>query len=283
MLRILTQDAYREYLDFAYELALDMTRSGYPTYADGLKTRAEFDEAAARVYERDYEEILLFEDEGQVLGWIHYFALTEDRYLDTRAFCIKDKTEQAIDELLAYLAPKYPGFTMHFGFSDQNTRAVNHLIELGWSLREESLVGVMRFEDYTPWPEKGKLVPITKENFQRFAAIHAQWDGKMYWDNAHLWEELDRWHLYLFQREDRDAAVIYFVCVDGMLEIFGMDYVDGRFDSEAFRAMLLRALNQGKADGMETFTLFHEGEESPVVQELGIRSLGRYVMYSKPI
>ncbi len=43
MLRELNQSNYKNYLDWAYSLALDMTRSGYPTYADGLKSRAEFD------------------------------------------------------------------------------------------------------------------------------------------------------------------------------------------------------------------------------------------------
>ncbi len=238
MLRALKENEYKNYLDWAYSLALDMSRSGYPTYADGLKTKNEFEEAAARVFEREHEEILLFEIDGKALGWLHYFALPEDRYLDTRAFCTEDQTEQAIDELLAYLAPKYPGFTMHFGFSNQNTRAVNHLIELGWPLEEESLVGVMKFEEYTSLPETAEPVVITAANFERFAAIHAQWDGEMYWDNAHLREDLERWRLYVYQRDGRDMACIYFVYVDGMLEIFGTDYVGGHFDQAAFRALL---------------------------------------------
>lgn len=283
MLRSLSKNEYKSYLDWAYSLALDMTRSGYPTYADGLKTKSEFEEAAARVFEREHEEILLFEIGGKALGWLHYFALPEDKYLDTRAFCTESQTEQAMDELLAYLAPKYPGFTMHFGFPTQNTRAINHLIELGWPLEEESLVGVMKFEEYTPKPETAEPVAITAENFERFAAIHAQWDGQMYWDNAHLREELDRWHLYVYQRDGRDIACNYFVCVDGMLEIFGTDYAGGHFDKAAFRALLLRALNQGKAQGMESFYYFYNSEEAPTVKELGIRSLGKYVMYSKRI
>ena len=129
MLRELNQSNYKNYLDWAYSLALDMTRSGYPTYADGLKTRAEFDEIAALAHEREHEGALLFEDNGKTLGYIHYFALPEDKYLDARAFCTEDKTEQAMDELIDYLGQRYPGFTMHFGFSDQNTRAVNHLAD----------------------------------------------------------------------------------------------------------------------------------------------------------
>lgn len=283
MLRKLTKEEYPPYLDWAYGLALDMSRSGYPTYADGLKTRADFDRNAARAFGREHERALLFEEEGRALGWIHYYALPEDQYLGTRAFCIEDKTEQAMDELLAYLAPKYPGFTMYLGFSEKNTRAVNHLAELGWPLGEESLVGVMRFEDYRPLPESAEFLTITAENFDRFAALHARMDGQMYWDNAHLREALDRWHIYLLCRDGQDAAAVYCMYMDGMLEIFGMDYAEGVFDQEAFRAMLLRALNQGKADGMETFTFFHSPQEAPTVQELGVRLLDRYLMYEKAL
>ncbi len=283
MLRVLNQEEYKNYLDWAYGMALDMSRSGYPTYADGLKTRAEFDETAALAHEREHEGALLFEDGGRALGYIHYFALPEDKYLDTRAFCTEDKTEQAIDELVAYLAEKYPGFTMHFGFGVQNTRAVNRLVELGWPLDEESLVGVMKFEDYTPRPETVELAPITAENFDRFAALHAHMDGKMYWDNAHLREALDRWHIYVYHQDGRDQASVYFMYVDGMVEIFGMDFEEDARYFDALRALLLRTLNQGKADGMESFYFFHEEKDAPTVKELGIRSLGTYVMYAKKL
>ena len=45
----------------------------------------------------------------------------------------------------------------------------------------------------------------------------------------------------------------------------------------------MRALNQGKADGMESFYYFHDKDEAPIVKELGIRTLGRYVMYAKEL
>jgi len=43
MLRRLTKRKELEkYLDFAYGLALEPSYSGYPTYADGVKTRQDF-------------------------------------------------------------------------------------------------------------------------------------------------------------------------------------------------------------------------------------------------
>ena len=56
-----------QYLDSAYELALDMSRSCYPTYADGLKTRADFDAHAARPFQRDNYTMLLYEEDDEAL------------------------------------------------------------------------------------------------------------------------------------------------------------------------------------------------------------------------
>ena len=42
MLRILEEDEFDKYIDFAYELATDPAKSGYPTYADGIKTKERF-------------------------------------------------------------------------------------------------------------------------------------------------------------------------------------------------------------------------------------------------
>ena len=65
MLRQLGKDEYMQYLDSAYELTLDMSRSCYPTYADGLKTREDFDAHAARPFQRDDYTMLLYEEDGE--------------------------------------------------------------------------------------------------------------------------------------------------------------------------------------------------------------------------
>ena len=38
MLRLCSKEEFDQYVDFAYDLALDVTKSGYPTYCDGVKT-----------------------------------------------------------------------------------------------------------------------------------------------------------------------------------------------------------------------------------------------------
>ncbi len=275
MLERLYQENYEEYVDFAYELALDRTKSSYPTYTDGLKTKEDFLRVAARAFEGDNEEVLLFREGERVLGWLHYYVLPEDRYVGLQSFLTAEGTAQAMEEIVDRLREKYPGYSAYFGFPEENTEALEALESLGFRREEESLVGVLRFEGYTSLPETKGITEITRENFEEFARIHAQMDGQMYWDNAHLLEDLERWHIYLLE----GRAAVYFVYVEHSMEIFGLDFA-GEFDPGDFRALLVRALNQGKADGCKDTTFFHEAKEHPVVEALGLRNVGGYVMYA---
>lgn len=96
MLKRLKEQDFDRFVGLAYELALDMTKSGYPTYADGIKTKNDFIDRARKAFSRDNEEILLFERDGKVAGWIHYYYLPKDRYLDTCSFCVAEGMREAL-------------------------------------------------------------------------------------------------------------------------------------------------------------------------------------------
>ena len=116
-----------QYLDSAYELALDMSRSCYPTYADGLKTRADFDAHAARPFQRDNYTMLLYEEDDEALGLIQFYVWDDDRYVQPDIFCIKKNYGRAVREFVEYLRGLYPGYELHFGVSHTNKEAVEAL------------------------------------------------------------------------------------------------------------------------------------------------------------
>lgn len=136
-----------QYLDSAYELALDMSRSCYPTYADGLKTRADFNAHAARSFERDDYTMLLYEQDGEALGLIQFYVMDDDKYVQPDIFCIKRDYGRAVREFVEYLHMRFPGYELHFGVSRTNTGAVEALESLDFEREEVSLVGVLRFVD----------------------------------------------------------------------------------------------------------------------------------------
>lgn len=87
MLVPLQEKDFDKYIDFAYELALDPARTFYHVYFDGIKTKADFIAKARRTFTRPTEEILLYQEDGEVEGWLYYFYLPEDRYLQLASSC----------------------------------------------------------------------------------------------------------------------------------------------------------------------------------------------------
>lgn len=54
MLRICTEQEYIKYADFVYGLALDQSKSGYPTYCDGIKTKEMFLDRSRKAFFQRY-------------------------------------------------------------------------------------------------------------------------------------------------------------------------------------------------------------------------------------
>ena len=112
MLRLCSKEEFDQYVDFAYDLALDVTKSGYPTYCDGVKTKEMFIERSLKAFDRETEQMLLFELEGEVQGLIHYYWIPDDLYLDTCLFLVNKETEQALSEFLTFARERFPGYDL---------------------------------------------------------------------------------------------------------------------------------------------------------------------------
>ena len=281
MLRALTKAEAEKHLDFAYALALDQERSAYPTYADGIKTHEDFVSRTMQAFERPHEELLLFEADGCAEGWVHYCALPADRCVMFHAFGARRLAAQAIDETIAYLAQKYPGCMLEFGMPAQNGEMIAHLEALSFETLEDSLVNTLRFSDYACREEESGITRITRANFAEFAALHAVHDEDMYWNNARIEPEVEKWDIYLLSRGGEPVGAICAYCIDGSMEIFSVDYRENRFDETIFAALLTKLLNEGKRSGVKNMTFFCERAEQETVAACGFSYVGGYRLYAK--
>ena len=283
MLKKLKEQDFDRYVDFAYQMALDMTKSGYPTYADGIKTKDDFVARAREAFSTDNEEILLFEQDGATAGWIQYFYLPEDRYLDTCAFCIASGMKEALNEFIAFAREHFPGGELYLGFPGENTEAVTVLEAGGFDCIEESFNDAIDFEDYVLQPEDAGILPITRENYELFSALHSQTDCDMYWNSERILDAIDRWRIYVCLRSGKVTGAIYYIADTHMPEIFGIDFHDGIYDSDVYRALLTAALNDCKRRGAKHMIFFNESESQADALACGLRCIGRYVCYKIPL
>lgn len=281
MLRKLEEEQFDTYVDFAYGLALDVTRSGYPTYTDGIKSRDDFVMRARRAFSRDNEEILLYERDGKVKGWIHYYHLREDRYLDTCSFCVAEGMEDAVAEFVSFAHANFPGDELYLGFPKENREAVAALEALGFARIEESFNDALDFDAYSLRPESADIVLITRDNYQLFSALHAQVEDDMYWNSKRILQDMDEWRIFVLLREGKPAGAIYYFVFDdrSMDEIFGVDFADGVFDGGVYRELVTAALNDEKRRGVRHMVFFNDGESQSDALACGFRCVGEYVCY----
>lgn len=277
MLRIPTANEFEEYSERAYVLALDPSRSSFPSYADGIKTKEDFLAIAKRGFESENEEIYIFEHGGEMRGWIHFYVLTEDKYIGIEAFETDGFEKEQFAEFVALLKEKYSGYEVNAGFPSQNERAVSAAIENGFEIIEESAVNILFFSDYEPQSESGRVEPLTKNNLAVFAKLHDK--VEMYWNTKRLTEAYfdgDKWRIYLTEKNGK-AAAIYFVFAGNIAEIFGLDFSDG-FDGTAAEELLTAALNEAKknvsAKAMYWFT--EDERETQLAKRFGAEKFTDY-------
>ncbi|MBD5117441.1 MAG: hypothetical protein HDT48_08105 [Ruminococcaceae bacterium] len=286
MLRRLEQNEFESYAQYAYKLALNMSCSSYPTYADGIKTREDFIEKSKRGISGDLNtEILLFESKGSVKGWIHYYVQPEDKYLSFYSFCIEENTSEAVSEFLSYAGEKYSGYTVNLGLPDANKEAAKALTESGFENIENSHVNVLSFENYSCREEKGNICAVDKENFHLFKRLHDPVSADMYWNSGRLKEKYfsdeKKWHLYLSMNGENAEGCVYFVFAGNIMEIFGIDFVNGVFDKEIMRDLFIKSLNVSKMSGSIKYMYFFtdSDEEQEIVTEAGMKHIGDYKLF----
>ena len=280
MLRPLEASEFDAYIEFAYGLSQDLTRSGYPTYCDGIKTRERFISRAKKSFDRPSEDILLFVEDGQAEGLIHFQHLEEDRYLQTFICNIRQNTQAALAEFVDYCRERWPGFDLTLGFPAENVEALSWLEEAGIPCIDRSWNYQIFLDGYTPLPEDPSVRKIGADNFEDFAAVHRKIEG-MYWNCDRVRESLDNWAIFVIGEGDAAGEVLMTDRGGGYQEIFALEFADGQYREGAFRALLTAALNHLKARKTKYLTFFvqNSSECGHILTGLGFQLEGGYVCH----
>ena len=282
MLRICSKKEYFQYRALAYRLALDKSKSGYPLYSDGVKTKQDFFKRAEMAFSRKHEEILLFEHEGIIEGWIHYYWLCEDKYLSTISFNISNNTENALSEFIDHLQLKFDGFTLYLGFSETNTVAIDFLRSQGFMLFDKAHNNVIFLSTWSISSKNNEdIVEIHSENYAMFRKLHDSQQDDMYWNADRIFDNLDDWVILVKLKNNLPVAAIYFQKDDEWSEIFGIDYKGGLYDATIQSELLIHALKKAKEFGIKYMTYFCNDLELPVVTNCGFTHIDNYVCYTK--
>ena len=269
-----TKEDIEQYMDFAYSLAMDQTKSGYPLWSDGISTKEEFVDRVWKSYEREDRDILLFVVDGAVEGWIQFFFIQEDRYLQTNGFLINSHTEQALTEFLEYAHAHFPGYDLYLGFPKRNIDAISALQKENCRLIQECYHDIYVFDGADIQAETDGIVRVTESNFSEFSEIY-QTDPETYWNAERISQALNEWLIYLLYRKD---TVMGYICARNG-DVVSLGYRDNMFDKSVYKALATVIMRDVQAEGYKHLIFFNDAESQSAALELGFSCVSEYVLY----
>lgn len=216
-----TLDDVKKYCDFIYGIALDQTKSCYPTYADGIKSKEDFIADTEKGVTQDKRELLLFSIDGKVEGWLQYYWIPQDHYLQLYSCNINRGTRQALIELLALLKERFPGYTLYFGFPETNTDAINFLLKDGFKCIEENWNNSFFFDSFHLLQDDPNVARIDRDNFDDFRAVYKP-DDDTYWNCDRILDQIDQWIILVYYNENSPVGTIFLQGSSDYYEIFGV-------------------------------------------------------------
>lgn len=101
------------------------------------------------------------------------------------------------------------------------------------------------------------------------------------WNADRIFESIDDWTIFAYNQGDTPMATIFLTGDEGHYEIYGVEFVDDVFSESTFGKLVVASLNACKRLDAKYMTYFCGEEEKQILNELGFRCIGQYVLYIK--
>ncbi len=276
MLKPMTEADWHTCRERAWSLACSLQTSGFPSYLDGVKTRADFDRRVALAFTDATEALLMLtDDQGGFRGLIQCYCLREESYVQTCHFLTEAGwQETALEQFLAYAREHYPGMQLDMGFPAENAEALQFFAGHGLVPVEESGVWMAHAATWTPGAVPTQVRPLDAKNLDAFHRLHdAQ---EMYWTTQRILDARESWQVLLYGTE----AALYAMTGEPMAEIYGVDDAEG-FSAERFAGLMSGLMNRLAEGNTAHLCYFAENhQEEALLPTLGFQYICRYRCYS---
>lgn len=273
MIHKITKSEFDKYVDYIYAISSDLSRSVFPIYADGVKTKEFFYTKSKKGLTQTGEEILLYDQGGSVQGWIHYYFIESDKYLGLSSMLIKSDFGKALSELFQYWRERFGEYSWCFYLPSDNVEGLDFMKKNGFSAASRDTVDVLLFKDYIPGRKYENVIPISSGNFELFGNIHRRYDEEMYWTCDRIKNDLDRWRIFAYIEKGKCLGALYYVCAGKDLEIFGIDYAEEQYAPDVTEALLISGLNAAKAEGAQSMYFFNDDMTRTIAEKVGFRRI----------
>ena len=281
MLRRIKENEFDEYIEFAYELNINPATSSYPIHYDGINTKEDFIKGEKESLEDESSEILLFIMDDQVMGWINYFFIEEDNYLQVSTCSVKNYISVLAKELVDYFNEKFKGYEYFIGFPEENKDAIECFMNNGFKINEESYnTNIVDLKDITTNEKDNNTFLITKDNYSLFEALHKETEEEMYWTSKRIYNDLGRWIIFVYVIDSIPKGTVYASTIGNTCEIFGLNFIN-EFDENVFNPLLNNLFIECKCKNIKSIHFFTDDKELTCALKVGFRKIGKYIGLKK--
>ncbi len=276
MLLPMTAKDWNACADAAWRLACSLKTSGFPTYLDGVKTRADFDCKARQRLADERDVLLTFAQDGAARGYIHAYFLPEDRYVSACFFLTEDGWQgAALAAFTAWARERWPGAQLDLGFPEENEAACAWLRANGFAQIEQSTENMLSLDE-TPErsvPPEVRRLTDAPEDAALLRKLHT--DPAMYWTSTRVLASWRNWLVYAYRQDalllcqrDAETPEIFAVfCPDALRE-------------RAVPGLLAACARDARAEGAKRLCHFAEEADTAAFAAFGFRRIAGYAGFT---
>lgn len=258
-------------LEIIYQSALDVSKSSYPSYADGTKTFDEFKSTLLASFDKENEKVLVFHYHGQECAWVHYLFEEESQYCGIISLQAQDNMTTFVQAFLNYLEDNYQGYECYLGFSKKNTEAIQVLKTNSFEIVDAYYHGILHLKDSKEFELDLEVTNIGQENYEEFQILHDQVASTMYWNSKRIYHSLNRWNITMVSQ-----TAMYSISIKNMLEIFGFDTPTPNDHLKEFEILLKSHINYGIKERFDYLVFFVDDAHTRSLENHGFTLFGEY-------
>lgn len=225
-----------EVADFAWELCQNDLYASYLR----LKSIDKVKERILRAIDSEFERVIAYYNQEILCGICIYFWKSDEKYVQTTMFLIKENYDEIADEFIAYIGMQLPEYELFIGVPFSNKNANQYFKKRNISCIE-SLIDTRLYNLQSHTNLKHDLVEkITKDNFNEYEIFHDKYaiPLEMYYNSTNLKKEIEIFRVFVFKENEIIRASIFVKVVRENAEIFGL-FIDDKYKNKGIESILI--------------------------------------------
>jgi hypothetical protein len=225
-----------EVIDFAWELSQDDL---YASYAR-IKSMKELESEIQRALREDNYNIVACYNQNVLCGVCIYFWISDEKYVQTRAFLIRGDYDQIAEEFICHIRKQFPGYELLIGVPFSNKNANGYFKKNNIECIDASIVTKLYNLEYNINQNHNCVEKITDTNFEEYAIFHDKYaiPLEMYYNSKNLQKDMDIFRIFVFSQDEAIRGSIFVKIVRDTAEVFGL-FIDKKYENNGVESILI--------------------------------------------